>query len=217
MVSRVCMASLCTLVYLLCVATTSSTLHAQTLHLSQLDNGSTAGAEASVDDTLSIQIRANLGSISATGLTLFVRFSSTMFAAVDTDGDTDNGLQPFEQGSLFAGAVEFDNATVSGDEFFDAQDWQTISYAAVLGTGGRQASNGSGDVATFRLLCLKAAVESDVSIYRSPIHETRLVLSDGHTERDFKPAAPPTVSVARKGVTDSPWSTVKDQPLSNNT
>jgi hypothetical protein len=212
MVSRFFLAGLGTLACLPLSIATTSPLHAQTLHLSQLDNGSTARAEASVGDTLSIQIRANLGSLSATGLTLFVRFSSTMFAAVDADGDAANGLQPFEQGSLFAGAVEFDNATVSGDEFFDAQDWQTISYAAVLGGGGRQASNGSGDVATFRLLCLQAAPESDVSIYRSPIHETRLVLSDGRTERDFKPAAPLTVSVARKGVTDAPWSSLKDRP-----
>ncbi len=162
-------------------------------------------------DTLSIQIRANLGSLSATGLTLFVRFSSTMFAAVDTDGDAANGLQPFQQGPLFAGAVEFDNAAVSGDELVDAEDWQTISYAAVLGGDGSQASSGSGDVATFRLVCLEAA-ESDVSIYRSPIHETRLVLSDGRSERDFKPAAPLTVCVARKGVTYTLWSTLKDQP-----
>ena len=88
---------------------------AQTLRLSQLSNETTQ-ASASVGDTLSLQIRAQLGSLSATGLTLFVRFSSTAFTAVDADGDTANGLQPFEPGSLFAGAIEFDNATVSDDE-----------------------------------------------------------------------------------------------------
>ncbi len=197
------------LVCLLSIATSPLLLNAQTLYLSELNNGA-APVEASVGDTLSIQIRANLGSLSATGLTLFVRFSSTIFAAVDTDGDATNGLQPFEQGSLFAGAIEFHNATVTGG-LIDAGDFQTISYAAVQGGGGSRASSGSGDVATFRLVCLEAA-ESDVSIYRSPIHETRLVLADGRSERDFKPAVPLTVDVARRGISNSPWSAIKDQP-----
>lgn len=182
---------------------------AQTLRLSQLSNETTQ-ASASVGDTLSLQIRAQLGSLSATGLTLFVRFSSTAFTAVDADGDTANGLQPFEPGSLFAGAIEFDNATVSDDELLAATDWQLISYAAVLGAGENRAKSGAGEVATFRLVCLES-VESEISIYRSPIHETRLVLSDGRSERDFKPVAPLMVSIT-EGVTTAPWSAIKHQP-----
>lgn len=48
-----------------------------------------------------------------------------------------------------------------------------------------------------------------MSIYRSPIHETRLVLSDGRSERDFRPSAPLTVGITSKGVSDSRWSAIK--------
>ena len=204
--SRFCLTCVCALA-LLPFSTTSSPLLAQTLHLKQLSSES-ARVEAAVGDTVSIQIRANLGSLSATGFTLFVRFSSTASAPIDADGNAANGLQPFVQGSLFQGAVEFDNATISNG--LVASDEQVIGYSAGLGGGDRQASSGSGDVATFRLRCLEAT-ESDVSIYRSPIHETRLVLSDGRSERDFRQSAPLTVGVTR-GVSASPWSAIKAGP-----
>lgn len=148
--SRFCLACVCALALL--PVTTSSPLLAQALHLRQLSSES-ARVEAAIGDAVSIQIRANLERLSVAGFTLFVRFSSTAFAPLDADGNAANGLQPFVQGSLFQGAVESDNAAFSNG--LVASDVQVIGYPAVLGGGDRRASSGSGDVATFRLLCLE--------------------------------------------------------------
>ena len=204
---RISVIALCALIGLLFVA--PSSIDAQTLQLGQRGNEAPQ-ISATVGDTLSLQIRANLGSLSASGLTLFVRFSATAFAVVDADGQAANGVQPFGSGSLFADAVEFDNSTVSDSELLAATDWQLIGYAAVLASQARDRGTGSGEVATFRLLCLKP-IESEISIYRSPIHETRVVLSDGRSEKEFKPAAPLVISVTGNGVPESPWSTIKHQ------
>jgi len=198
---------LCGLICFLVVA--SPPVDAQTLRLGQQGNAAPQ-ISATVGDTLSLQIRADFGSLSATGLTLFVRFSSTAFTVVNADGQAANGVQPFTSGSLFADAIEFDNSTVSDSELLTATDWQLIGYAALLASQARDLRTGSGEVATFRLLCLKP-IESEISIYRSPIHETRVVLSDGRSEKEFRPAAPLVVSVTGSGVTESPWSTIKHQ------
>ena len=197
-----------TLFWLLAL-TLSTQTGAQSLRLSRQGDAATA-VSAAVSDTLTVLVRADLGNLSASGLSLYVQVPREIFAVVDADGDTLNGVQPFRQGALFAGASEFDNAVVPADELPAAADRQLIHYAAVFGPGDNQPSTGSGDVATFALRCLAPARDSEVSIYRSPVHETRLVLADGHSERDFRPAAPLVVNLVDEGVTFASWSSIKD-------
>ena len=198
--------ALCTLCWLLAAALSVQT-DAQSLHLSRQSDAAPT-VSATVGDTLTVLVRADLGNISASGLSLYVRFSTAAFAVVDGDGDTLNGVQPFTPGSLFSGAAEFDNAIVPAAELPAATDWQLIHYAAVLGPGS-QLSAGSGAVVTVALRCLAPVRGSEISIYRSPIHETRLVLADGRSERDFRPAAPLVVNVDYEGVMFASWSSIK--------
>ena len=89
-----------------------------------------------------------------------------------------------------------------------AADRQLIHCAAVFGPEDSQPSTGSGNAATFALRCLTPARDSEISIYRSAVYETRLVLADGRSERDFRPAAPLVVHVVDEGVRFTSWSLI---------
>ena len=205
--SRPDIRALCVLFWLF-IAALSGPTGAQTVHLSRQGAAAT-DPPAAAGDTLTILVRADLGNVAASGLSLYVRLSDVAFAVVDTDARARSGIQPFAQGSLFAGAAEFDNAIVPAAELPAAAGWQLIHYAAVFGAGQHGPSTGSGDIATFALRCLAPVRDSDISIYSSPVHETGLVLADGRSERDFRPSAPLTVSVIGEGVTHAPWSELK--------
>ena len=138
-----------------------------------------------VGDTLHLEVRADMAGLSASGLSLFVRFPDTFEIVDAVDSEVDR-LEPFAQADLFSGAVEFANSLVPAHQRFGLEDgWPLINYAAVLGPGANRARRGSGVVVTFKLRCLAAIRNGAVAVHGSPIHETKLVLSDGRSERNL--------------------------------
>ena len=163
---------------LACLLVCGTAARAQTLLLCQRDTGVTE-VEAEIGDVVDIEVHANLGRFAASGVSLYISIPRA-FDIVDTRPDSEANLHPFQQGPLFAGAAEADNALLSADQIKGLQsDTHMLSYIIVVGAGKDRARSGHGVIARFQLLCTRAIDQSPIKIASNPIRETRLVLADG--------------------------------------
>jgi hypothetical protein len=161
--------------------------------------------EAAPGDTVLIDVRADLGRYSAAGLSLFVQVPEG-FGVLEEEGGV-----PFLAGALFEDGVVVRNGVVEQSMLAGGR---LLEYAVLLGPGGRRSRTGAGRVACFRLLCPRQT-SGEIELHHSPVHESRLVLEDGRTERSFFSAAPLqiTVDVApQTSVEPTTWAVVKALP-----
>jgi len=177
---------------LLCTGPPSS---AQVLYLEEIESGENE-VEVAVGDIIEVEVHADLGRFAASGITFFIDMPCAPFQVVDLGKD--EKIRPFASETLFDGSIEADNELVYGNtspEMPDSQ--QMLSYAAILGPGARRGRTGSGAVARFVLLCIEPVEDAQIAIRSTPIHETRLVLEDGFTERYFSAIQGLEITVAK--------------------
>jgi hypothetical protein len=145
-----------------------------------------AQVEAGVGEVVEVEVRADLGRFSASGISLHVRLPAGPFAVVD-QGNSPKGVHPFATGPLFAGALEAQNLLTPGQQAPGlSPDEQLLTYSLVLGPGGRRGRTGTGVVARFELLCLQPVAATTIAILSDPVYESFLVLADGRTEQHFR-------------------------------
>jgi hypothetical protein len=150
---------------------------AQTLRV-QAANGETS-ISARLGEVVRVELFADLGSFSTSGIALFVRLPTESFQIVDIAPDAD-GIQPFLPGALFLGASEFANRVVPSEQTPDLTDGtRLLEYQLALSSSGNRARTGSGAVATFSLLCVRTVEEAVVRLHSSPVNQIRLLLADG--------------------------------------
>jgi hypothetical protein len=174
----------------------------------------TASATAQVGDTLAVDVVADLGGLSASGAALFIGIPDDIFKVINSGASQTQELRPFRQGPFFHGAVEFSNDLTPREEVPDfVGDLQLLSYAALFGPGQDRGRSGAGVVATFHLLCVRPVAAAPVHIAHNPVHETRLVLADGHGERFFRSVQGLEIAVepapSRKEGSDQTWGRLK--------
>lgn len=188
-----------------------ATSAAQVLYLEESESDESA-IEVAVGDVVEVEVHADLGRFSASGITFFVSIPCGPFEVVDYGDHAREGVRPFEPGGLFQGSIEAGNTLVYGDEVPDlSEDQLMLSYAAILGPGARRGRTGSGVVARFELLCLEPVHHARIAIKSSPIRETRLVLDDGFTERPFSAVQGLEITVGTSTVIDgkNSWGEIK--------
>ncbi|MBT3344342.1 MAG: hypothetical protein HN712_28515 [Gemmatimonadetes bacterium] len=168
---------------------------------------------AAPGDTITIDVRADLGAQSASGLSFYVRVPRDDFVILGASASS-TPAPPFRPGALFEGAVEVRNDVLkASDPTTIDRGWQMMEYAALLGPQLERARSGSGIVASFRLVCPLTPTDCTIAIHQDPIHETRLVLADGLTEKAFLLGAPMSINVdTQTAVAPVSWSQVKVQP-----
>ena len=112
---------------------------------------------------------------------------------------------------MFEGAVEVRNSVLkANDPTTINPGWQMMKYAALLGPELERARSGSGIVASFRVVCPPTPTDCTIGIHQDPIHETRLVLADGITEKAFLLGAPLSINVdIQTAVVPVSWPEVK--------
>ena len=191
-----------------------ATSTAQVLFLEESESSETdePKIEAAVGDVIEVEVHADLGRFSASGISFFVSVPCGPFKVVDHGDRTGREVRPFESGSLFQGSIEAGNTLVYGGEIPDlSDDQQMLSYAAILGPGARRGRTGSGVVARFELLCLEPVHHARISIQSNPIRETRLVLDDGFTERPFSAVQGLEITVGASTVVggENSWGEIK--------
>lgn len=185
-------------------------LQAQVLRLAEQDTEA-VDVMATPGDTITIDVHADLGAQSAAGLRFFVRVPRHDFVILGASPM--RATTPFEQGQLFLGALEVRN------DILDRTDpttvdvgWQMMEYAALLGPQSVRTRSGSGVVATFRVVCPASPTDGTIAIHQDPIHETRLFLADGRSEKAFLLGAPLSISVdTQTAVAPLGWAQVKDR------
>ena len=169
---------------------------AQSLHLRERGTGADQVA-AKTGAVVEIEVVADLGRFSASGIALYIVIPEDHFEVLDNQGSDQNGVQPFQPGPMFIGASEMNNTRIPREDTSGVlEGWQLLNYAAVLGAGSDRAKSGYGVVATFRLRCISPVAKCEVRIYSNPIYETLLVLSDGQGERRFSPGGNMEITVA---------------------
>ena len=160
---------------------------------------------------------ADLGRFSATGVSLYIRLPAGALTVIDhRPGDQ---IQPFCAGSLFDGGMEAENELVSEDMLPSLlQDEQMLVYTVVLGPGDDRGRRGAGLVATFALRVDKPVENLVIAVESSPIHETRLVLEDGRSERRFTAMGRMSVTSLASTVVEAPasWASIKAGRSSEN-
>lgn len=187
--------------------------HGQVLRLAQQTTDAVE-VMAAPGDTVTIDVRADLGSQTASGFRFFVKVPRDDFVILDTSNRTmvrNVASPPFAQGQLFRGAVEIRNELLSDTvpTTVDAS-WQMMEYAALLGPAAERGRSGSGIVATFRIVCPPMPATGTISIHQDPIHESRLVMANGLTEKPFLLGAPLAIHVdVETAVRQTGWAEVK--------
>ena len=164
-------------------------LAAQTLRLRQQGTGANR-VTAQVGETVTIEVFGELPGVEAAGFSLFISLPDDAFMVVDQrprgEPGAQAGVQPFVQGPLFTGAGEQANYLISeNDPAANSFEGQQLEYAAVVGGAGDRIRTGSGVLAFFQVVCLVPIDNGLISIDDNPIRETRLVLSDGISEKRF--------------------------------
>lgn len=161
-----------------------------------------------VGDKIDVEVLADLQGISCAGVSLFISVPSEAFQVVDqVPGELASqvGVQPFVQGALFLGATPGSNFLLpESDPAASTFAGQQLEYSAVLGGSSDRSRTGSGVVATFSLICVRPIENGDLTIDDSPVRETRLVLSDGISERRFRTVQGMTVTVTGIQLRDIP-------------
>jgi len=152
--------------------------------------------ELEVGEKIAVEIFADLGSIGASGISVFITVPIDNFhivdqrlvdeAAGDTTRQANAGTQPFIPGALFEGAGESRNLVNSPDDVVNvSDDLRLLEYVVVFGATGNRSRTGSGVVASFELQAILPTQHSEIRILDSPIHETRITLPEGG-ERQFR-------------------------------
>ena len=196
---------------LCCLMWTCPLAWGQTLSLSERATGATS-VTAEVGEEVEIAVFADLGRFSATGVSLYIRLPSSPFTVVDAGPDNRPGIQPFRAGPLFDGGMEAENDLVPEEALPSLLDGeQMLIYSVVLGPGKDRGRQGSGMVATFTVRFDTAVDALEIAVESTPVHETRLVLEDGRSERRFTAMGGMSVTSQVSTVVDAPasWATIK--------
>ena len=121
------------------------------------------------------------------------------------------GLQPFVPGSLFGDALEVVNCVMPPSRAQLPADQRLIHYAMLLGPGENRSANGSGIAASFSVVCVKLVSSARIGIFTSPVFETRIVLSDGRSEKQLYRDVDLDISVNLfTAVEPVPWGRLKE-------
>ena len=192
----------------LVIAGSLEPLAAQTLRLRQ--QGTNANKiSVQVGEMVTVEVYGELTGVEAAGFSLFISLPDNVFQVVDQrpPGATGEqvGVQPFVQGPLFTGAGEQANYLIPETNPAAANfEGQQLEYAAVIGGAGDRIRTGNGVLATFQLVCIQPIDNGLISIDDNPIRETRLVLSDGSSERRFVTTQNMGISVTGLELRDIP-------------
>lgn len=166
------------------------TLDAQTLQLRERGTNS-QNVSVQVGQIITIEIVAELSGVEAAGMSVFVTVPDDAFQVVDQrpttpDNEGQPGIQPFIAGPLFAGAGEQANELIPESESIASSfEGQQLEYGVVVGGGGNRVRTGAGVVATFQLVCVQPIDFGQIQVNDNAVLETRLVLSDGISEKRF--------------------------------
>ena len=186
-----------------------NTLNAQTLQLRERGTN-TQNVSVQVGETITIEVFAELSGVEAAGMSVFVTVPTDAFQVVDqrpttTDDAGQPGIQPFVAGSLFAGAGEQANELIPESESIASSfEGQQLEYGIVVGGGGNRVRTGSGVVATFQLVCVQPIDFGQIQVNDNAVLETRLVLSDGISEKRFITVQGMQISVSGLELFDIP-------------
>ncbi|MFH1566888.1 MAG: hypothetical protein ABIL09_02740 [Gemmatimonadota bacterium] len=176
---------------------------AQTARLVEAGTGS-ARARARPGDVLTVEVRADLGSVAASGVSVFISFPEALFQVVDALPAA-AGIQPFVPGDLFAGGVQLANLALPPEEVLEPfRGLRLLDYAVVLGGGADRSRTGSGAIAAFQLRCLAEAPEVSLHIDVNPVRNSVLVLPGHAEEQPFVAALPLVVTVKGIDLLDIP-------------
>ena len=183
-------------------------LLAQTLRLRQ--QGTNANRlSVQVGQTINIEVFGELTGVEAAGFSVFITVPDNAFQVIDQrppgSSGEQVGVQPFVQGPLFVGAGEQANFLIPETESIASTfGGQQLEYAAVIGGAGNRVRTGSGVLATFQLLCVQPIDNGRINIEDNAVLETRLVLSDGISERRFVTTQGMEISVTGLELRDIP-------------
>lgn len=169
---------------------------------------------AQVGDTITIEIIADLGKKSASGIAFFITIPEGPFQVVDQGFPGQVGIQPFLPGPLFEGATQRANNLLSEtDNVATLLPGLQLEYAVVTGTEVNRSRTGAGVVATFSLWCINPVVISKIVIDDNPVRETRLVLPDGISEQRFRTIQGIEITVQNTAtvLNDKTWGKIKRQ------
>lgn len=157
-----------------------------------------------VGDQVNIEIFADLKGIESAGISFYISVPSDAFQVVDQQ-PSQVGVQPFIQGPLFSGATPGPNLLLSEtDPAAQTFVGQQLEYSMVVGGGANRVRTGSGVVAYFSLICVKPIENGSITIDDNAVRETRLVLSDGISERRFQTVQGMEISVTGIQLRDIP-------------
>ncbi len=165
-------------------------LSAQTLQLRERGTNS-QNVSVQVGQTITVEVFAELSSTEAAGMSIFITVPDNAFQVVDqrpttTDNAGQPGIQPFIAGPLFQGAGEQANELIPESESIASNfAGQQLEYGIVVGGGGNRVRTGAGVVATFQLVCVQPIDFGQIQVNDNAVLETRLVLSDGISEKRF--------------------------------
>jgi hypothetical protein len=164
----------------------TSAAQAQTLRLRQAGTNSIR-VGVQVGQVINIEVVANLQGVASAGIQFFVSLPSNVFLVTDQSAQS-IGIQPFSvpTNSLFANGVTASNFVLpESDPLAASLEGQQLDFSAVIGLGSNREQVGSGVVATFQLIALQPVENGQIKIDDNPIRETKLVLTDGLSERRF--------------------------------
>ena len=137
---------------------------------------------------INIDVVADLQGVSAAGIAFFITVPSDAVIVNDLGLPGQVGKQPFRvpDGSLFFGAATVSNLLLpESDAVASTIPGQQLEFSAVIGLGSDRNRTGSGVVATFQLVAVQPIENGQIKIDDNPIRETKLVLSDGISDRRF--------------------------------
>jgi len=183
-------------------------LQAQTLRLLEQGTGA-RDITVQVGQVVTIEVIGDLTGVEAAGVSVFVTVPDDAFQVVDqrptgSDG-AQPGVQPFIAGSFFQGAGEIANFLIPETDPAAAPfPGQQLEYAAIIGGAGNRVRTGSGVIVTFQLICVQPIDLGQIQIDDNAIRETRLVLSDGISERRFTTTQGMQISVSGLELLDVP-------------
>ena len=160
---------------------------AQTIRLRQQGATGTR-VNMQVGQTINIEVFADLQGVASSGISFFISVPEGAFVVNDQGLPGQAGTQPFRfaTGGLFDGAVVSSNLLLPESDALAATiPGQQLQFSAVIGVGSDRNRTGSGVVATFQMIAVQPIENGRVSIDDNPVQETKLVLSDGISERRF--------------------------------
>ncbi len=190
-----------------CLLLTANAAPGQIARLTQ-HGGATLNIEAEPGDTLQLDLSAELGPLQVSGIAVYLQVPAG-FSVLDSEASGG----PFVPGDLFEDGFIVRNQRVTHDMSNLPAGDHLLEFSTVLGpSAARRSRSGSGTVAFFRVLC-EEIITGDIRIFRSPIHESRVVMEDGRTEKALMLAAPVHIEVdLDTAVKAAAWGRLKAQP-----